>query len=778
MKRIIKNFISIIAFVLLIFIFVNKYQNKVNRIADIKKSISEQSIEVEQSTSKTLDETTILYDDVKETVAKEETIIATPSEAEIKFELKKKEFYDEIEKKGNADQFFHDNQNYIYELLKDIKFLGDSNVYYIDGYNILPPRFMGVMRGKSTTEQYDLVDEFIDKNVNNYVFWNGYNIKYFKDADDFVASYEKLIEKIKTINPNARVFVASLLPATKEKIEADLNSDFTHNMYRGEEYDKALEEHFKDNYLDTKKMIIGERHVVGDGVHFDPIFYKMLVCYVAFEVNGRNKKNQNMIASVVANDKGLNGREIATISNASGVVTISTIDKTKDIFGLCDIDPTIKYRYENLELLYQCEKYEEKLKSDNPTAYYMEDINEWIGFLDGKKFCGDSSINKMDEYSLLPREYLFAMPGKSLREQYSRIDKFDFKSCDTLVLWNGYVIKEFGDAETYIKYYDDLVKKIKTKNPNITIYACSLLPASKDKQKEDLEKGSPHDIYKGTEYDNAIKEYFGDKYIDTKFLVKEDFYAYDGYHLNETFYKLLIPYLTLYLKCQDMINNKSYNNRNIATKSIVKDNGRHIYMTFDDGPTLKFTKYLLDVMEQNDCKATFFVTAQDKNVIDLLKEISKKGHTIGAHTANHKYSIYKSVNTYFEDLYEIEKIIRKSTGTFTDIIRFPGGSGNISSRKYKEGIMTTLTKLVEEMGYTYYDWNVSSGDGSNQESAQTLTNAMAGTMQFKKAIVLFHETKETTVNIIPSFISWGKENGYTFDKLENNTMICHQPLNN
>lgn len=292
MIKVLKNLIAIISFLSLIFIFANKYQNKINRVLDIKKSISTQNENVAmslQGVTASISEINMIYDVVKETQIVKEVVISTLSDAEIRFELKKKEFYDEIEKKGNANQFYIDNQNYIYDLMKDIKFLGDSNVYYMGVYNILPPSFMGVMRGKSTTEQYNLVDEFIDKNVNNYVFWNGYNIKYFKNADDFVASYEKLIEKIKSINPNARVFIASLLPAIRAKIEADLKSEFTHNMYRGEEYDRALEAHFKENYLDTKKMIIGERHIVGDGVHFDPTYNKMLVCYVAFEVNSRNK---------------------------------------------------------------------------------------------------------------------------------------------------------------------------------------------------------------------------------------------------------------------------------------------------------------------------------------------------------------------------------------------------------------------------------------------------------------------------------------------------------
>lgn len=60
--------------------------------------------------------------------------------------------------------------------------------------------------------------------------------------------------------------------------------------------------------------------------------------------------------------------------------------------------------------------------------------------------------------------------------------------------------------------------------------------------------------------------------------------------------------------------------------------------------------------------------------------------------------------------------MKRETGVEAKVIRFPGGSSNTVSRRYRKGIMSRLTKQVEEKGYTYFDWNCSSGDATAMES--------------------------------------------------------------
>ena len=138
-----------------------------------------------------------------------------------------------------------------------------------------------------------------------------------------------------------------------------------------------------------------------------------------------------------------------------------------------------------------------------------------------------------------------------------------------------------------------------------------------------------------------------------------------------------------------------------------------------------------------------------------------------------EYSIYESAETYFRDLYKIECLIRKEIGEFSDIIRFPGGSGNSISNKYNKGIMASLANDVEDMGYVYYDWNASSGDGAHIDSSATLINAINSLNKPRdKYIILFHE-KKSTIDIIELFIQHAQLMNFNFLPLLRNSYIVH-----
>ena len=72
-----------------------------------------------------------------------------------------------------------------------------------------------------------------------------------------------------------------------------------------------------------------------------------------------------------------------------------------------------------------------------------------------------------------------------------------------------------------------------------------------------------------------------------------------------------------------------------------------LYLTFDDGPSAR-TAEVLDILKENDVKATFFVTGQTSEEAQaLMRRIVDEGHTIAVHTYSHQYKkIYASVQAY------------------------------------------------------------------------------------------------------------------------------------
>ena len=85
---------------------------------------------------------------------------------------------------------------------------------------------------------------------------------------------------------------------------------------------------------------------------------------------------------------------------------------------------------------------------------------------------------------------------------------------------------------------------------------------------------------------------------------------------------------------------------------------RTIYLTFDDGPS-ENTVRILDILKEEDVKATFFVIGKDDDFSKgLIKRMYDEGHTVGMHCNVHSYpKIYASVEGYLEDLDAIHNLI-------------------------------------------------------------------------------------------------------------------------
>lgn len=204
-----------------------------------------------------------------------------------------------------------------------------------------------------------------------------------------------------------------------------------------------------------------------------------------------------------------------------------------------------------------------------------------------------------------------------------------------------------------------------------------------------------------------------------------------------------------------------------------------IYLTFDDGPGAH-TARLLDILKKYNVKATFFVTGYDNRYNDLLKREAEEGHTVGLHSYTHNYGIiYSSIDAYMEDLLKIQNKVKEYTGIESTIIRFPGGSSNTISRRYRTKIMSDLTKKVEEVGFRYFDWTIMSGDaGNTKDPNKIVENVTSGIKEDQPNVVLMHDIKSYTVDSVERIIEYGLANGYTFAPLTMDSPVIHQRVNN
>ncbi len=189
------------------------------------------------------------------------------------------------------------------------------------------------------------------------------------------------------------------------------------------------------------------------------------------------------------------------------------------------------------------------------------------------------------------------------------------------------------------------------------------------------------------------------------------------------------------------------------------------YLTFDDGPSPGVTPLILDILKEQNIKATFFVIGKlAETHPELLLRIQEEGHLISNHTYTHNYkSIYSNPQSFLAELRKTDGVLEGilGDGYQSKIIRFPGGSFGERLKPFREA--------VQEAGYFSIDWNVLNGDAEARVvSPQRQLERIKETLQNKKeAVVLMHDsgTKENTAEALPAIIEHLRSQGYIFKTL-------------
>lgn len=93
-----------------------------------------------------------------------------------------------------------------------------------------------------------------------------------------------------------------------------------------------------------------------------------------------------------------------------------------------------------------------------------------------------------------------------------------------------------------------------------------------------------------------------------------------------------------------------------------------VYLTFDDGPTTNLTSWILNELEKENIKATFFCVGENaKQYPQLMDEMMSRGHTVGNHTMRHENGNKTSKEEYLKSIEEAEPF------TSTTLFRPPYG---------------------------------------------------------------------------------------------------------
>lgn len=200
-------------------------------------------------------------------------------------------------------------------------------------------------------------------------------------------------------------------------------------------------------------------------------------------------------------------------------------------------------------------------------------------------------------------------------------------------------------------------------------------------------------------------------------------------------------------------------------KNIYHSEEKVAYLTFDDGPSQTVTPLILDLLKQENIKATFFVLGSrvEKNP-DLVKRAYEEGHFIANHGYSHNYSaIYSSPQAVLDEYNQTQNAIKKALGMDYDghLFRFPGG---FPGGKYKN-VKVEAKELLVQNQICYIDWNALSQDAAGAKTKEALLQNVIDTVGSKNAVViLMHDAgdKILTYETLPDVIAYLRGQGYSF----------------
>lgn len=206
-------------------------------------------------------------------------------------------------------------------------------------------------------------------------------------------------------------------------------------------------------------------------------------------------------------------------------------------------------------------------------------------------------------------------------------------------------------------------------------------------------------------------------------------------------------------------------------KNIYKSDKKIAYLTFDDGPSQTVTPQILDLLKQEDIKATFFVLGlKIKENPELVKREYQEGHYIANHGYSHNYEkIYKNVNNVLEEYQKTETLIKNAIGVEeyeSHLFRFPGGS---TGGKYND-VKSKAKKELNKQNISYIDWNALTSDAAGANTKEKIIKNLKDTIKGKNSVViLMHDSsnKILTYEALPEIIQYLKDEGYEFDNFYN-----------
>lgn len=218
--------------------------------------------------------------------------------------------------------------------------------------------------------------------------------------------------------------------------------------------------------------------------------------------------------------------------------------------------------------------------------------------------------------------------------------------------------------------------------------------------------------------------------------------------------------------------------REYIKKNNYKGDKKIVFLTFDDGPNNVITPQILDILKEEDVRATFFLVGKSigDKTSQRVREILSNGNAIATHSFSHDYDyLYpnRTVNgtRVYEEIEKTNGILKNILGDnfHSSVFRYPGGEMSWNNT-------IASNSLIESNGIHWIDWNCLVGDAERKSVRPTtvegfvnyLDKSLNQNKNTKIAVVLAHDAKnkQLTADSLRDVIKYFKDRGYEFGILK------------
>lgn len=191
----------------------------------------------------------------------------------------------------------------------------------------------------------------------------------------------------------------------------------------------------------------------------------------------------------------------------------------------------------------------------------------------------------------------------------------------------------------------------------------------------------------------------------------------------------------------------------ITDPTHVLSNGRYlditkpmVALTWDDGPKASVGNHLMDVLEANNGRGTFFIVGERiDQAADEVKRMATDGHEIANHSWDHDEKLSKKGSDYIRNEFDkTNQKVQELTGVTPTLARLPGG------------IVSTDVKNTLTMPMIF--WSLDTLDWKTRDAQSTIT-AIQNNIK-DGDIVLMHELYDATSQACDTVIPWLNQQGY------------------